>query len=47
MELKMLKCPDCNAAFGVDQEAVKNDEIVDCPVCGTEVDLEEDRAEIR
>lgn len=47
MNMLVLKCPGCKVTFGVDQEAVKDDEAVDCPICGIEVDLEEDRAQVR
>ena len=47
MELKMLKCAVCKTTFGVDQDAIGDDDLVTCPKCDSEVDVEEDTAVIR
>ena len=47
MEMTFLKCPDCQTAFSVDQRALDDDELVTCPKCEAEVDVEEDKAEMR
>ncbi len=47
MKMLILKCPDCRSAFSVDQEVVGEDEVVVCPTCEAEVDVEEDAAEVR
>jgi len=47
MELSMFKCPKCWLAFGVDNKAIGDDELVTCPKCDAEVDVEEDEAVVR
>ena len=47
MELSMLKCPECRLPFGVDKKAIGDDELVTCPKCAAEVDVEEDEAVVR
>ena len=47
MDLKMLKCPGCKTTFGVEQEAIGDDDLVTCPKCDSEVDVEEDAALVR
>ncbi len=47
MELSMLKCPECRLTFGVDKKAIGDDELVTCPKCDAEVDVEEDEAVVR
>ncbi len=37
MRMIMFKCPGCKAGFGVDQEAMGDDKVVNCPVCNAEV----------
>ena len=39
MIMLVLKSLGCKAAFGVDQEAVKDDDAVDPPVSGTEASV--------
>ena len=43
----MLKCAKCWLTFGVDNEAVEDDELVTCPKCDAEVDVEEYEAVVR
>ena len=40
MKLKILNCRECGLTFGYD-------ELVTCPECDTEVDVEEDEAVVR
>jgi len=47
MQLLMLKCQECRTTFGVDQNAVGDDEAVTCPICEAEVDVKEDLAIVR
>ena len=47
MELLMLKCLKCRLTFGVDKKAIGDDELVTCPKCDAEVDVEEDEAVVR
>jgi len=47
MKLTMLKYPECWLAFGVDKKAVRDEELVTCPKCDAEVDVEEDDAVVR
>lgn len=42
------KCSNvCKTTFGVDQDAIGDDDLVTCPKCDSEVDVGEDRAEVR
>ena len=47
MELSMLKCAECWLTIGVDKKAIGDDELVTCPKCDAEVDVEEDEAVVR
>jgi hypothetical protein len=47
MDLSMLKFPECRLNFGVDKKAIGYDELVTCPKCDAEVDVEEDEAVVR
>ena len=47
MELSMFKCPECRLTFGADKKAIGDDELVTCPKCDAEVDVEEDEAVVR
>jgi predicted nucleic acid-binding Zn ribbon protein len=47
MDLSMFKCPECWLTFGVDKKAIGDDELVTCPKCDAEVDVEEDEAVVR
>ena len=47
MDLAMLKCRECRLTFGVDKKAIRDDELVTCPKCDAEVDVEEDEAVVR
>ena len=42
MKMIMLRCPECSATFSIDQEAVGDDDVVVCPTCEGEVDVEDD-----
>ena len=47
MDLKMLRCPGCGMVFGVDHQAIGDNELVTCPTCDSEVDVEEDEVVVR
>ena len=44
MKLEILNCRECGLTFGVDEKAIEDDELVTCPKCDAEVDVEEDEA---
>ena len=46
MDLTMLKCSKCRLTFEVYKKAIGDDELVTCPKCDAEVDVEEDEAVI-
>ena len=47
MKLEILNCRGCGLTFGVDENAIGDDELVTCPKCDAEVDVEEDDAVVR
>ena len=47
MKMILLKCPECSATFSIDQEAVGDDDVVVCPTCEGEVDVEDDVLVVR
>ena len=47
MKLEILNCRGCGLTFGVDEKAIEDDELVTCPKCDAEVDVEEDEAVVR
>ena len=44
MKMIFCRCPACRVAFGVDQDAVDEDTLLDCPSCGSAVDPDDDEA---
>lgn len=44
MKMLFLRCPACRVAFGIDQNAVDEDSLLDCPSCGADVDPDENEA---
>ena len=45
MKMIFFRCPACRVAFGLDEDAVGEDDLLDCPSCGATVDPDQDEAQ--